>query len=140
MFTHQWTILQSAIPLNMSVRKTVALVLALAKLHNYYIDANNSANPPSTANDAWENEVNGAVPLVQTQHSDSMDEGITPQQLLDGGNHFDDVGGTHGRNIRQLRYNYMARTQDIALPRDVMHSLVASAGLTRPAFIQQVSR
>jgi hypothetical protein len=140
MFTHRWAILRSAIPMNVSVQKTVALVLALAKLHNYCIDAHDSSVPPSSANDAWENEVHGAIPLVRTQHSDSMDEGITPQQLLDGGNHFDDVGGTHGRNIRQRRYNYMARTQDIALPRDVLHSLVVSAGLTRPALIQGVSR
>jgi hypothetical protein len=126
--------------MNVNVRKTVALVLALAKLHNYCIDAHDSSVPPSTANDAWENEVHGAVPLVQTQHSDSMDEGITPQQLLDGGSHFDDVSGTHGRKIRQRRYNYMARTQDIALSRDVLLSLVVSTGLTRPALIQGVSR
>ena len=53
MFAHRWAILRSSIPLNVSVRKTVAIVLALAKLHNYCcIDANDSAVPPSTANDA----------------------------------------------------------------------------------------
>jgi hypothetical protein len=33
-FTHRWSILRSAIPMNVSVRKTVALVICLAKLHN----------------------------------------------------------------------------------------------------------
>jgi DDE superfamily endonuclease len=123
MFIHRWAILRSAIPLNVSVQKTVALILALAKLHNCCINAHDSSVPPSTASDAWENEVHGAVPLVQTQHSSSMDEGITSQQeLLDGGNHFDNVGRTHGCTIRQRRYNYMVRTQDITLPRDVLQS------------------
>ena len=56
--------------MNVSVRKTVALVLALAKLHNYCIDADVCAVLPSTAPDAWEMEVNGAVPLVEVDWSD----------------------------------------------------------------------
>jgi hypothetical protein len=123
--------------MNVSVQKTVVLVLALAKLHNYCIDADNRAVLPSTATDTWESEVNGAVPLVETEHRDSVNEGITPRQLLDGGYHFDDVGGIQGRHTRQRRYNYMAETQGIVLPRDKLHSLVACAGLTRPALIQQ---
>ena len=39
MLTHRWAILQSAIPMNVAVHKSVALVLALTKLHNYCIDA-----------------------------------------------------------------------------------------------------
>jgi hypothetical protein len=38
MLTHRWGILRSAIPMNVTLRKTVALVLALAKLHNFCID------------------------------------------------------------------------------------------------------
>ena len=41
-FTHRWSILRSAIPMNVSVRKTVALVRCLAKLHNYCIDADDT--------------------------------------------------------------------------------------------------
>ena len=130
MFTNRWSILRSAIPMNVSVQKTVALVLALAKLHNHCIDADDRAVLPSTATDTWESEVNGAVPLVETEHRDSVNEGITPRQLLDGGYHFDDVGGIQERHTRQRRYNYMAETQGIVLPRDKLHSLVACAGLT----------
>jgi hypothetical protein len=114
-------------------------VLALAKLHNFCIvEANDTVVLPATARDAWRNEVNGAVPLVyQTQHPESS--GITPTQLLNGGNHFDDVG-TNGRYNRQRRYNYMAEMAGGALlPRDRLHSFVASVGLTQPS-LQQVSR
>jgi hypothetical protein len=38
MLVHRWGILRSAIPLGITIQKTVALVNALAKLHNYCID------------------------------------------------------------------------------------------------------
>jgi hypothetical protein len=80
--------------------------------------------------DAWEMEVNGAVPLVKVDGSD-----VAIQQLIDGGNHFDDIG-YHRRHIRQLRYNYMSENEGQPLPRDQLHSMVASAGLTQPAPIR----
>ena len=95
-FTHQWSILRSAIPMNVSVRKTVALVLCLAKLHNYCIDADNTVVLSSTASDEWQHEMNRAVLLmVATDHSDSKG-GMTLCQLLGGWNHFDDVVGICG--------------------------------------------
>ncbi|KAG7342673.1 DDE superfamily endonuclease [Nitzschia inconspicua] len=38
MFVQRWGILRSAIPKGISIRKTTAMVLALAKLHNFCID------------------------------------------------------------------------------------------------------
>jgi hypothetical protein len=75
MLMHRWAILRSAIPMNVAVHKTVALVLALAKLHNYYcIDAEEQAycdTPFGSAADEWRSKENGAIPLVQTQqHSE----------------------------------------------------------------------
>ena len=108
MLTHRWAILRSAIPMNITVSKTVALVLALARLHNYYIDENEARCDAaySTATDEWQNEVSGAVPLVQTPQQynddDASSAGIIPRQLLDGGNHFDDLG-VNGRYNRQRR-------------------------------------
>ncbi len=132
MLTHRWAILRSAIPMNVSVKKTVALVLALAKLHNYCIENDVSQCDVSynSAADKWQNEVNGAVPLVETQHAESSRD-VTPRQLLDGGHHFDDIG-MNGRYNRQRRYNYGSQTGGIALPRDRLHTFVASTGLTRP--------
>jgi hypothetical protein len=68
MLTHRWAILRSAIPMNVTVHKTVALVLALARLHNYCNDENEAScyAAYSTAADEWRNEVSGAVTLVQS--------------------------------------------------------------------------
>jgi hypothetical protein len=74
--------------------------------------------------------MNGAVPLVETQHSESGRD-VTPPQLLDGGHHFDDSALPERYN-RQRRDKYNRTTSGIALPRDQMHSFVASIGLTRP--------
>jgi hypothetical protein len=91
-FTHQWSILRSAIPMNVSIRKTVTLVLCLAKLHNYCTDADDTVVLSSTAYDKkWQHEMHGAVLLVATDHSDS-NGWIAPRHLLEGGNHFDDIG------------------------------------------------
>ena len=135
MLTHRWAILRSPIPMNVAVHKTVALVLALAKLHSYCIDAHEGAyceTAFSTAADEWRNEASGAVPLVERQqHSEFGTSAVTPRQLLDGGHHFDDIG-LSGRYNRQRRYNYISDTAGIALPRDRLHSFVADTGVTRP--------
>jgi hypothetical protein len=138
MLTHQWAILRSAKPMNVTVHKTVALVLELARLYNYCIDENEAdcdVAYSSTATDEWRNEVSGAVPLVETPQqcndNDARSGGITPRQLLHGGNHFDDVA-VNGRYNRQRRYNYMSRSTGIPLPSERLHSHIVHTGLTRP--------
>ncbi len=133
MLTHRWAILRSVIPMNVSVQKTVALVLALAKLHNYCIDADGASDLTFTASDERQHEINGAVPLVTTGDSqESSGHDVVPEQLLDGGNHFDDIGGVNGRYNRQRRYNTISENAGVALPRDRLHSNVAAIGVTRP--------
>jgi hypothetical protein len=134
--THRWTMLRSAIPMKVSIKRTVALVIALAKLHNYCIDCDSGrVLAPSTASDQWQSELHGAIPLVATTEHQ---RGVTPTQLLDGGQHFDDIG-INGRYNRQRRYNYMADTGGIPpLPRDRLHSLVESLGLTRPSLATRI--
>jgi hypothetical protein len=51
-WTHRWTILRSPIPMGVSTKKTVALVIALAKLHNDCIDCDD-AIVSSSASDEW---------------------------------------------------------------------------------------
>ena len=128
--TKRWAILRSAIPVGVTVAKTVALVIALAKLHNYCIDEDRHTTPDLSymPNDEWNIERNGGVPLVTV--TDNGD--VTPQQLINGGNHFDDVGGTNGRYNMQRRYNYVSESTRVPLPRDQLHSYVASIGVTRP--------
>ena len=64
--THCWAMLRSAIPMSVSVKKTVALVCALGKLHNFCIDTkgDNMDIPMATPADKWQIEMNGGVPLV----------------------------------------------------------------------------
>jgi predicted secreted protein len=66
------------------VHKTVALVLALARLHKYCINENEADCDVaySTATDEWRNKVSGAVPLVETPqqyNDDARSAGITPR-------------------------------------------------------------
>ena len=131
MLTKRWAILRSAIPVGVTVAKTVALVLALAKLHNYCIEEDCHVTPDLsyTANDEWNIELNGGVPLVAAATDDGH---VIPQQLINGGNHFDDLGGANGRYNRQRRYNYASETTRVPLPRDQLHSYIASIGVTRP--------
>ena len=71
--------------------------------------------------------------MEATDHYDS-NGGMTPHQLLDGGNHFDDIG-ISARYNRQRRYNYLSAIEGTPLPRDRLHDLVASVGLTRPSLV-----
>ncbi len=130
MLTHRRAILRSAIPMNATVKKIVALVLALVRLHNYCInnDVSHCDVSYSSAADKWQNEVNAAVPLVKTQLEKSSRD-VIPRQLLDCGHHFDDVG-MNGCYNRQQQYNYVSQTGGIVLPLDRLHSFVASTGLT----------
>jgi DDE superfamily endonuclease len=124
MLTHRWAILRSAIPTNVPIHKTVALVVALAKLHNFCIDRQDGNPPSPTPSDALRHELRGVVPLQPIEVSESTFD-VTPRQLLGGGHHFDDIGTT-GRTTRQQCFNNQV------LPREILHSLVADAGLTRP--------
>ena len=118
--------------MNVTVQKTVALVLALAKLHNYCIDAQDDSRDVShTASDEWVTEINGGVPLVPVAAEfQSGNNDVVPEQLLHGGHHFDDIGGAVGRRNRQRRYVYEA--DGVKLPREALHSYIESIGVMRP--------
>ena len=118
--------------MKVTVRKTVALALALAKLHNYCIDVgDNCSDVRSTAIDEWTAEANGAVPLVPVQTENAC-QNVVPEQLVGGGHHFDDVGGSAGRHNLQRRYNYVSQVDGIPLPRERLHQRIELMDLTRP--------
>ncbi len=131
--------------MNVSAQKAIARVLALAKLHNYCIvEADGALDLTFTASDEWQHEINGAVPLVANGAvplvaiGDSQEysgHDVVPEQLLDGGNHFDNIGGVNGRYNRQQRYNTISENAGVALPRDRLHSYVATIGETRPTLL-----
>ena len=116
----------------------MALVVALAKLHNFCIASNDNCDTSYNAADEWNMELNGAVPLVPVgEVENNIDNGI-PRQLLDGGEHFDDIGGTVGGRNRQRRY--YNREEDCVMPRDRLHSQVELMGLVRPTPVAQQQR
>ena len=69
MFTHRWAMLRSAIPMRVSLKKTVALVIALAKLHNFCIDEKEAHAPPSRALAELRTEMHGGIPLRRQQQA-----------------------------------------------------------------------
>ena len=91
MFTHRWAILRSAIPMRVSLKKTIALVIALVKLHNFCIDENEAQALPSRALDELRTEMQGGVPLEATTSNTGGTRAVVPRQLIDGGRHFDDI-------------------------------------------------
>ena len=114
--------------MNVSVQKTVALVCALAKLHNFCIDEDGTDVPSATEHDEWTGEMTGAIRLVESEeHTGAM----VPEQLLHAGEHFDDIGH-RGVYNRQRRYGRMREASGTSFPREALHSAVADAGLTRP--------
>jgi hypothetical protein len=115
MFVHRWGILRSAIPNGVTLRKTTALVLALAKIHNFCIDQTDTAILPITAGDELRlvSRNSGSIPLEELTGYDhgTVDENRVPRQLIGGGDHFEDVP-RDVREGRRRRYN------EIRLPRE----------------------
>ena len=121
-------------PRNLSIQRIVALVNALAKLHNFCIDqqdevGGNSGNimMQSSVTDSF-NFMNGTDGFVTLDQVGEEYEGdfIVPNQLLNGGNHFEDVP----RNLRNPR-----GAMGIAdkLPRKGLHDKVLESHKVRPS-------
>lgn len=117
MFTQRWSLLRRALPAQITTCKAVALVVALGKLHNFCIDENDGDATPLQAADEWNLQVEGAIPAADVEP--------LPIELLDGGNHFDDVDQVTRRRL-------VRRGNMPGLPRHVLHDLVSTANLTRP--------
>ena len=71
-------------PMKVTVQKSLAQGVALAKLHSYCIDAQDSCTDAGiTAIDKWTSELNGAAPLVPVQVDDAMHQ-VVPKQRRGG--------------------------------------------------------
>jgi DDE superfamily endonuclease len=118
---HRWAVLRSAMPQNVTLAKTTALVVALTKLHNFCIDESDVTAPQSIARDNHNGIRNGAVPLLFSERADMP----LPVGLLGGGNHRNDM------DANQRRSREAPETG--RLPRDSMHQQIIAKGLKRPA-------
>ena len=117
-FTERWGILRSAIPQGISLQKTTALVICLAKLHNFCLDEKELILPATIADQLnVESQEVGHVALVQR---DLVGNQLVPAQLIGAGHHFQDV-------VRRER-----QREDPVLPRYHLLADVEEAGLTRP--------
>ena len=134
MLTHRLAILRRAIPVNIRIEKTITLVIALAKLHNYCIDANDNDISANTARDEWASEINGAVPLVPVEDhgegSGSRLSDIVPEQLLHAGDHFDDI--RHAGRRSRHRY-YQSVSNGVPLLGEQLHDYIEADRYRRPS-------
>jgi hypothetical protein len=112
---NRWGILRAAIPLNVSISKTTALCVTLAKLHNFCVDHRESTSIENNPSDTLELNLHGAVSLQFI--------GGVPMipSLLGGGHHRDDVPP-------QPR----CRRLDTNNPRYRLHESVQLQNLSRP--------
>ena len=129
MLVQRWGVLRTAIPRGVSIKRTIALVNALVKLHNFCID---NSNPESTEEEVTMqqstsaddfnimNNRDGFVPLEREEH-DGGGTFLVPRQLLDAGNHFEDIP----RDRRRL-------TLMEQLPRKLLHDKVVHSHKVRP--------
>jgi hypothetical protein len=120
LFTERWSILRRAMPRNISLQKTIAMVISLAKLHNFCINQAELTSSELTAEDNWNLERSGGVPLQVTP--DNV-QGI-PLQLIGGGHHMND----HNPNVRRDA----GRNGGVVLPRERLLAQVEESNLSRP--------
>ena len=137
--TQKWGILRTAMPPNMSIRRVVALVNALAKLHNFCIDQKDA----SSSNKESELMVNNPLDL-QVGQTDIRNhaEGFVDFEVVDDGNSggftertgvalqvpTDLMGGGH-HFVEVPRDRTM---EPPSLPRQQLHDVVLHSHRVRP--------
>jgi len=119
--TSRWGLLRRAMPKNMPLKKIIAIVNCLCRLHNYCIDRVDNEILPQTMADQWHSEFQGVVPLEERRGADVP----IPRQLIGGGNHFDD-------SSRAIRRAHNRQYTGTVLPREKMRMHVEALGLRRP--------
>jgi hypothetical protein len=89
----RWGILRSAMPCNITIVMTVALVSCLARLHNFCIyevdrskDLNRGDDTLPADLEHVMNQLEGYVPMIR----DGIHDVPIPYEIMDGGNHFED--------------------------------------------------
>ena len=108
-----------------TIQKTVALVNALAKLHNYCIDCQDGTDAvcePTTEDLANITTSEGGYVSMARIAACNFE---LPLPLMDAGHHFDDIPETQRRGNRRESTN-------IALPRTLLLHKVVESDMTRP--------
>ena len=127
MLVQRWGILRMAMPQTLSVSKIVAMVNALAKLHNFCVDETDGKIPPIHDRDHF-NMIHNCHGYVGINNTNNLDEITTPSDLAHGGEHFE---GLH-RHIARTQRVQQEESQPIALPRSVLFKMIVDGHWERP--------
>ena len=126
MIVQRWGILRMAISQNIGVKKVVALVIALAKLHNFCIDESNIPERiPQTYHRDRYNIMNADDGYVGLSRSDPQQTSTVPLDLMNAGEHFNDIPANVLRARRRL-------ATQMELPRTRLCQMIADGHWVRP--------
>lgn len=122
----RWRILQAALPQGITIVKSIALVNALAKLHNFCIDEVNEVEAGIAdvlpIDDVATRTSRGAYVML---HAVENADRPIPTELLGGGEHFHDIPPLQRRPRNSSEY-------EIALPRYRLLQQVIESHMVRP--------
>ena len=126
MMVQRWGILRMAMPRGLTIGRIIALVNALAKLHNFCIDEVEGGKLilqqlDIDTNNIMNNE-GGFVPMEANNDNDDI---LLPRGLMDAGHHFRDLP----RNVRRQRER---SEKEWNLPRQRLLTQVINSHLARP--------
>ena len=131
MLVNRWGILRSALSSKLTLQKIGSLIICLCRLHNFCINERLKARStfdedilPATEADEFQIASTGGVPLERSSRDPDLNE-LSPEQLLHGGEHFDDVPRTVRRRLERCDGGEK-------LPRDVMVEIVQRKLMKRP--------
>lgn len=126
----RWGILRKPMSHKFSIKKICVVVEVACKLHNFLIDRKEEAThaPSHTAEDQLNMELNGAIPMQQTHGAGMHENTALPEQLLHGGEHFDDDPNAEIRNRGYARQ----RDNGCLLPRELLANMVKEGDYRRP--------
>jgi DDE superfamily endonuclease len=136
MLVHRWGILCKPMSTKLPISKVTSIVRALCRLHNFCIDERllrSVCDAAFPANSPAEQEDDDMADHLDSDNINILLAGGTllvdagndfsPEALLHGGEHFDDVS-------RSVRISRKAVSE--SLPRELMLEIVERAGLRRP--------
>jgi hypothetical protein len=129
MLVNRWGLMRRAFSSQITLKKIDSLLICLCRLHNFCIDQRLAASqeqedvPVSLHSDAVEISSGGGIPLEESDRHPELNK-VSAEQLLHGGEHFDDVPRTFRRRLESFA--------NLRLPRDVLHDSIVDKCYKRP--------
>jgi len=127
LLVQRWGFLRKKAPQQFTMKKVIATVSCLCRLHNFLINCEDEFPSQHTAEDDLHLNMNGAVPLVLRTGINGRNGQHFPDQLLGAGNHFDDD------RTRNFRRSQQRSVDNLILPREAMLAEVHDQNLYRPS-------